>query len=392
MFVGALADLGAFDDGSILSILRSLPCADEFDISFSRVSKAGIAATKFGVEIHGHHVGHEHHHGRSVPEIRALLEGAPWPSGVFDKIMAVFGRVAEAEGKIHGKPASEVHFHEIGAVDSIVDIAAACCAVEKLGVSEIRASAPVDGCGTVRCEHGVLPVPTPATLEILRGVPIQQCSEPHELITPTGAALLAEFAGSFAGMGHAIPERIGYGAGTRELASRPNVLRAVLARTEAVEEAGRVLVIETHLDDMSPELVAEAQLALLAEGALDVTVAHVTGKKNRSGLMLTALAKPEDLDRLTAQILTRTTAFGVRYHEALRRVLRRETREAATPWGPVQVKVGYLDGRPVQVSPEFEAVRATAVAAGVAPKEVYAAAAAAVAETMRADQSPKKHE
>ena len=300
-----------------------------------------------------------------------------------EKSIAVFRRVAEAEGKVHGMPTEEVHFHEVGAVDSIVDIIGGCIALELLGKPRVLAAPVIEGTGWVNCAHGRFPVPTAATLEILgaRGVSVNQCDEPHELVTPTGAALLAEFAESFALMRGVIPERIGYGLGTRDMNTRPNVLRSVLGQAEAAIEAkpldwerDTVTVIETNLDDINAEHLGHFVETALEAGALDVFHTSIQMKKNRPGVLLTVLCAEADADRFSEIILRETTALGVRRHAADRRKLRREVVTVETPLGQVRVKLGRLNGELVQAAPEYESCRAVAAKAGVPLKAVYAAA------------------
>ena len=406
MFIGALLDLGV-DFKQFERELAKLGL-DEYHLHVSRQQRSHVAGTKFDVHLeeehdhqheeghahdhgHGHHHHHEeakqhhaHEHGRNFADIRALIEKSDLSPWVKQKSVAVFRRVAEAEGKIHGHAAEEVHFHEVGAVDSIVDIVGACVALELLGKPRVIAAPVVEGTGWVKCAHGRFPVPTPATLEILgaRGVPLAQCDEPHELVTPTGAALLAELAESFGLMRGLTPRKIGYGLGTRENKTRPNVLRAVLCdATESSThdwETDTVAVLETNLDDMNAELLGNFMTKALAGGALDVFHTPVQMKKSRPGVLLTVLCAEADADRFSELMLRETTAFGVRRHVADRRKLRREIISVKTPFGDVQVKLGRLDGRVVQGSPEFESCRAVAESAGATVKEVYEAACRAV--------------
>ncbi len=299
----------------------------------------------------------------------------------------MFHRLAVAEGKIHGCPPELVHFHEVGALDSIVDIVGACIGLDYFGRPRVRAGRVIEGTGLVRCAHGPMPLPAPATLEVLaaRKIPITQCEEPHELITPTGAALLAEFAESFGPMEELSGAQIGYGLGTRENHTRPNVLRAVLGEeSSATESTGSaathdwetdvITVLETNLDDATPEVIGHVAESALAAGALDVFHVPVNMKKNRPGILLTVLCEPDAADRFTELILTETTAFGVRRSRTERRKLRREFRKVTTPYGEVTVKIGSLDGRAVQTAPEYESCRRAAAAAGVPLKAVMEAA------------------
>ncbi|MDD5199350.1 MAG: nickel pincer cofactor biosynthesis protein LarC [Terrimicrobiaceae bacterium] len=383
MAVGALCDLGA-DQKALASELEKLGLGGEFHLHFSRQIRCGIEGVKFDVHLreHSHSHGHPHHdhgdephaHGRSFADIRALIEAGGLSSFVKSRAVAVFQRIAVAEGKIHGMLPEEVHFHEVGAVDSIVDIVAFCLALESLGAPRVIASALVEGTGTIHCAHGHFPLPAPATLEILAGIPLGQIEEPMEFITPTGAALLAEFAVSFGPMPALAVERIGYGAGTRDTPHRPNVLRAVLGETSEDAESDTVTEIESNLDDLSPELLAAATAKLLDAGALDVFVAPIHMKKNRPAFRLTVLTEPARADEFARLILRETSAFGVRMHDCRRLKLRREIVAVGTPFGAVEIKRGWLGDELVQAAPEFESCRRAAEAAGASVREVYLAA------------------
>lgn len=295
------------------------------------------------------------------------------------KAVAVFRRIAEAEGRIHGHPPEEVHFHEVGAIDSIVDIVGACLALEALGKPRVLASAVTDGTGWLDCQHGRLPLPAPATLAILgtRGVPITQCEEPFELVTPTGAALLAEFVENFGPLVDFKPVRIGFGVGTRQLKHRPNVLRAVLGEAGAADrdwEVDRVGLLETNLDDLPAEVLGHFMEQAFARGALDVFYTAIQMKKNRPGILLSVLCQPGQEDLFTELILCETSAFGVRRSLLERRKLRREFRTVETSFGPLTVKLGYLNGRVLHATPEYESARQLALQAGVPLHQVYAAA------------------
>jgi hypothetical protein len=303
---------------------------------------------------------------------------------VKQKAEAVFRRVAVAEAKVHGLEVERVHFHEVGALDSIVDIVGACVALEALGRPRVLASAMVEGTGFVRCAHGRLPLPAPATLEILaaRGLPLAQCEEPHELVTPTGAALVAEFAEQLGPLPPFAATKIGYGLGTRENLTRPNVLRVLLGEATAREphdwECDTVAVLETNLDDLSPELLGSFVDRALAARALDVFHTPIQMKKNRPAVKLTVLCAPEEAERFTAMMLRETSAFGVRRVTAERRKLRRESVSVTTPFGEVAVKLGRLDGQVVQAAPEYESCRVLAERVQVPVKQVYEAALRAI--------------
>jgi hypothetical protein len=316
-----------------------------------------------------------------------MISYSPLSAWVREKAVAVFRRIAVAEGKIHGQPPEEVHFHEVGAVDSIVDIIGACIALEMLGKPRVLAAPVVEGSGFVNCAHGRFPIPAPATLNILtqRGVPISQCEEPSELVTPTGAALLAEFAETFGPMQQIIPEKIGFGLGTRNNRTRPNVLRAILGRSgqechpsNLDWESDTIAVLETNLDDINSEILGYVVEKCFAAGALDVFHTSIQMKKNRPGVLFTVLSPAAKQDSLTELLLRETTALGVRRSVAERRKLRRQVLKVKTEWGEVAVKIGMLNGERIQASPEFESCRALAEKTGAPLKEIYAAAQAAL--------------
>lgn len=414
MFVGALIDLGV-DARRLERELKKLKL-DGFHLHVSRGQKSGIAGTKFDVHLtdahdHDHAHGQEHHHHdkphalrithhvhgdlRTFADIKRLISQSKLSAWVRQKSIAVFQRIAEAEGKIHGMPSGKVHFHEVGAVDSIVDIVGGCLALEMLGKPRVLAAPVVEGTGWIRCAHGRFPIPAPATLAILgdRRIGVTQCDEPHELVTPTGAALLAEFAESFGPMTGLVAERIGFGLGTRDNKTRPNVLRAVLggagtaisnrksqisnpAGTEAGHdwETDTVAVLETNLDDISGELLGHFVETALAAGALDVFYTPIQMKKSRPGVLLTVLCAEADADKFTELMLRETTAFGVRRTLVERRKLQREFVEATTAYGKIKIKLGKLDGEVVQAKPEFESCRRVAAKAGVSVRQAAEAA------------------
>ena len=393
MFLGAMIDLGV-DFAALESELKKLD-VDGYRLHSARKQKANIDGVKFDVElllmpISSPTAGlspamhdHSHEHARDFSQIKELIRTSGLSDWVKEKSIAVFQRVAVAEGKVHGMPPEEVHFHEVGAVDSIVDIIGACIALEMLGKPRVLSAPVVEGTGWVYCAHGRFPVPTAATLEILgaRGVAVTQCEEKSELVTPTGAALLAEFAESFDGMQGLVPDKIGYGLGTRDCKTRPNVLRACLGESESSSEAlaldwetDRVAVLETNLDDISSEVLGHFLELALAAGALDVFYTPIQMKKSRPGALLTVLCAEADADRFTESILRETTAFGVRRTFAERRKLKREIKTVETEHGPVEVKIGLLNGKAIQIAPEYESCRALAEKAGVPLKAVQAAA------------------
>jgi pyridinium-3,5-bisthiocarboxylic acid mononucleotide nickel chelatase len=414
MFIGALIDLGV-DARKLERELEKLGL-DGYHLHVGRRQKSGIEGVKFDVHLadahdHGHHHvhghehdhDHEHHHhdhgdehehhhhddSRTFTEIKKLITKSKLSPWVKQKAVAVFQRIADAEGKIHGKPPEEVHFHEVGAVDSIVDIVGACIGLELLGKPRVLAAPVVEGLGWVDCAHGRFPVPAPATLAILgaRGIGVTQCDEPQELVTPTGAALLAEFVENFGPMSGLVAEKIGFGLGTRDNRTRPNVLRAVLATKPGTRnpepgthdwQTDTIAVLETNLDDINAEILGAFVEQAFAAGALDVFHTPIQMKKNRPGVLLTVLCAEADADRFSELILRETSAFGVRRHLAERRKLRREFKTVKTPFGDITVKLGKLGGEIVQAAPEFESCRKAAAKAKVPLKKVYEAAIASL--------------
>jgi hypothetical protein len=424
MFIGALIDLGA-DARQLERELKKLKLGG-YHLHVARKQKSGIAGVKFDVHLadaHEHHHehdshvrssafrrhgpanagtpnNHDHHHhdgNRTFAEIKKLIGRSKLSAWVKKKSVAVFQRIAEAEGKIHGLPPGKVHFHEVGAVDSIVDIVGACIALELLGKPRVLAAPVVEGTGWVDCAHGRFPVPAPATLAILgaRGVGVTQCNEPHELVTPTGAALLAEFVENFGPMQNLVAEKIGFGLGTRDNQTRPNVLRTVLGKCDACRVTGdvahgavsrhpspvtrhpldwetdRIVVLETNLDDVSGEILGYFVEAALAAGALDVFHTPIQMKKNRPGVLLAVLCAETDADKFSEMILRETSAFGVRRTLAERRKLRREFTKIKTPFGEVTLKIGRLNGKVIQAAPEFESCKKLAVQAKIPLKRIY---------------------
>lgn len=433
MFIGALLDLGV--DFRQLEYGLAKLNLDGYRLEHRRAVKCGIEGVKFDVHLtglptppaddgpdyHAHSHSHSHSHGpgdhshshgpgdpahshdgsRNFAQIKALIRASTLSDWVKDKSIAIFHRIAVAEGKIHGMPLDLVHFHEVGAVDSIVDILGGCLGLELLGKPHVLASAVVEGTGWVRCAHGRMPLPAPATLEILgaRGIAISQCEEPRELITPTGAALLAEFAESFGPMTGLIAERVGYGVGTRDNDTRPNVVRAALgevpsskSKVQSLEPANpnetavppahdwdtdTIAVLETNLDDINAEILGAFVERALGAGALDVFHTPIQMKKNRPGVLLTVLCATADADKFSELLLRETSAFGVRRTLAERRKLKREFLSVKLPQGDVSVKLGKLDGAVVQVAPEFESCKQLAAQAGQPLKTIYGAAFAA---------------
>ncbi len=337
------------------------------------VKRHGIAARHVCVDV-GPEAQKKHRH---LHHIEKIIAEARLPEPVATRALAVFRRLAEAEAAVHATTIEKVHFHEVGAADAIVDIVGACAGLHALGVQRCFASAVPTGHGTVTCEHGVMPVPAPATARLLVGVPLAECEEPGELTTPTGAALVATLCESFGPPPAMRLIAAGIGAGTREGRTRANILRVLIG--ELTDEAGAeqdvVTVLEAQLDDCPAQTVAYAAERLIEAGALDAYVVPIIMKKGRAGQLMTVLARPEDAAALTAAIFSETTTLGVRRSEARRAKLARRHETVATAFGPVRVKVALdAGGRPSGAWPEYEDCAAAARSAGVSLRRVQEAA------------------
>jgi pyridinium-3,5-bisthiocarboxylic acid mononucleotide nickel chelatase len=416
MFMGALVDAGAPID-LLQKTAASLGLGAELQVT--RVSRSGIQATKIDVMVdgrlhepvqpsgpieheHNHHHehsthhhepdhkhdhDHKHEHGRSLPEIRALLMHANLTGCARDLSLRTFGLLAEAEGRIHGIPAEKVHFHEVGGIDAIVDIACSAAAADALDLDAWYCSAVNVGSGFVNCAHGRFPVPAPATAELLKNLPTYSAHVQAELVTPTGAALLRALDCRFESTPMMRTRAIGYGAGTRDPDRFPNVLRVSVGEVaNASPQIGgqigeKVTVLECAVDDLSPQILAHTAQLALERGALDVMSAPVTMKKGRLGTLLTVLCKPGDADRLQQLIFRETTTLGIRVREENRVILAREITPVQTDFGVIHIKTGIKtdsgQGEEWNAAPEFEDCRRAAAAFDVPLKTVMQAALAA---------------
>jgi len=317
---------------------------------------------------------HAHHVHRTLAEIAALIDGSLLSAAGKDRAKALFARMGDAEAAIHGTTRDRVHLHEVGALDSIVDIVGAVFALEAIGADEIVCSPLNVGSGTVKTAHGLYPVPAPATMALLDGVPIYAGPQQAELVTPTGALLVSSYATSYGPVPAMRPRRVGYGAGTRDFPETPNVLRVLLGEGTARAAAHAVTVIECEIDDMTPQIFGALMDRLLAEGALDVFYTAVQMKKNRPGTLLTVVSPPSKREALTALVFRETTTIGVRYREMARECLDREEQRVATPYGEVRMKIARRNGELLNASPEFDDVLAIARREGRPVKDVQAAA------------------
>lgn len=340
---------------------------------------------------HGHAHGHAHTHShehRGLNEIHALLTTAPISERSRALALAVFQELAVAEAHIHGKTPESVHFHEVGAWDSIADIVGACLALEQLDIAGVSCGPLPAGCGTLKCAHGEMPNPAPATQELLSGMKVVQTDEPFELVTPTGAALLRVWSRTLATVPTATAVvKSAFGFGTLKLNARPNVLRATMLRAVATSEpttpAADLLVLETNLDDTNPEWLGGLITELLQRGARDVWHTPIVMKKGRLGTMLSVLAPHDTADVLRDWIFRATTTFGIRSYAVERTVLERHHEEVVTPWGSVSVKVGLLDGTPITAKPEFEVCRKLAQEHDLTTRRVCQSAHTLIAQQLK---------
>jgi len=380
MFLGMFLALGVSPE--VVREAAASVAPGEFELAVTGALRGGIKGTMVDVRVSGHdnadgdHSPHSHH-GRRLADVLELIDAAGLDARVAERSAAVFRSLAEAEGRVHGIPAAEVHFHEVGAVDSIVDVVGSCAALQALGVERVTSSAVATGTGTVICDHGELPVPAPATVELLKGIPTRPTAVQAELTTPTGAALLREFVDEFAPPPAGAPVAQGYGAGSRDEPGRADLLRGVIYEPAAAATDERMVVTEAVIDDMTGEIAGELHERLAAAGAVEVALSHVGLKKSRPGLRVTALSAPGAAEAVAEAMLRHSTTLGCRRWEVGRRVLERRFAEVETPWGAVRVKLGIMGGETVNAAPEYEDCRRLADEAGVPTKTVFAAALAA---------------
>ncbi len=361
MLVGALADAGA-DQGAIAAAIASLQI--DASVSFEKLKRGGIAATKY----HVHWPEQKSH--RHLSGIVKIIDRGALSDRARRNAHAIFRKLGEAEAEAHQVPIEKVHFHEVGAVDSIADIVGACVAFDQLDVASVYCSPVNVGSGTVETEHGVLPVPAPATARLLTGAPIYAQGPAMELTTPTGAAVAVTLAERFGPLPPMKVARTGHGAGTREFSGQPNVLRVILGETTPADEALTVSVIEANIDDLNPQVLAWSAERLLESGALDVTIEPILMKKGRPGNLLRVIARPEDREMLAQQVFAETSTLGVRVYSAERRVRARTFTEVDTPYGRIKIKVSS-EG---DFAPEYEDCRKLAIQSGVPLKQIIAEA------------------
>lgn len=373
MFLAALLDAGLAPE-RLFTELKKIPLGF-YEFKRTRAVRGGLVGTLVDIRVPGQQP--ERHLG----DIERVLQESTLAETVKNQALKIFGRLAEVEGKLHNRAPSEVHFHEVGAVDAILDIVGACAGLALLEISELICSPLNVGGGRVETEHGMLPVPAPASAELLKEIPIYSSGVEGELVTPTGAAIVATLARSFGPMPPIKVERIGYGAGAKDFPKHPNVARLFVGQSiEPVRaEAGAagdevVSVIEANLDDMSPQLYGYLVEQALAAGALDVTCSSIQMKKNRPGLEVSILCKPELSEALTQLLFEQTTTIGLRIYEARRKVLERELVSVETAYGTVRIKVAKRHGKVVNIAPEYEDCQRLATEKSAPLKQVILAA------------------
>ncbi len=427
MFLGALVDAGVAPR-VLEETVEALGVGARLEIS--RVERSGISAIKVDVYVdgekdlpreeywelqkHEHEHSHEHHghapslpgessrasrplphehlhshqHSRGLSEIREVISAASISESAKETAIAIFEALGRAEAKIHNTSIDGVHFHEVGAVDAMVDIVCAAVGAEALGVDEIICSALNVGGGMITCAHGTFPIPAPATVELLKGAPVYSSGLPAELVTPTGAAIAKTLASRFAAFPEMKIEKSGYGAGSRDFPGHPNVVRLTVGESASNALAAKtaletVTALEANLDDLNPQVFGYVMERLFEEGALDAFVMPVQMKKNRLGTLLTVLCKPEDANRLAQVIFSETTTLGVRRRDEMRQTLARRWENVRTPWGEVRMKIASMNGTVANYAPEYEDCRRIAVEHRVPLKTVMSEAARAYLGTDR---------
>lgn len=372
MILGAM--VGAGVDPNALREQLSLLNVEGFKIGFESVDRSGLSATYARVE-----TVHEHKH-RHLSDIRRIIEASGVTDGAKDLSLRIFTRLAEAEARVHNEPIEKVHFHEVGALDAIVDVVGAAICFDLLKIERFVSSPLHVGSGVIEMAHGRFPVPPPAVTELLRGVPFYSGDVKGELLTPTGAAIITTVCSEYGPIPRIKTDRTGYGAGTREYENFPNVLRVLVGETETNDAASeRLWMLETNLDDASPQIVGHVMDRVFEAGALDCYFTAVQMKKNRPGVLLSVLCGPAEKEAVMKLLFTETTTLGIRSYEVERRALRRSVVQVETQYGPIFVKVAYLNGSVVNEMPEFEQCREAAIRANVPLKVVEEAARVALA-------------
>lgn len=373
MILGAMVAAGV--DPNFLREQLSLLPVKGFSVDFETVNRSGLSATYARVE-----TAHEHKH-RHLSDIKEIIEGSSLSGAVKQRAVQIFTRLAEAEARVHNEPVDHVHFHEVGALDAIVDVVGAAICFDALQIERFVCSPLHVGSGMVQMAHGKFPIPPPAVAELLKGVPFYSTDLKGELLTPTGAAIITTVCSEYGPIPQMTTDSTGYGAGTRQYENFPNVLRVLVGETESggpTEE--RLWMIETNLDDASPQIIGHVMDRVLELGALDCFFTPVQMKKNRPGVLLSILCAPREREVVMKLLFTETTTLGIRSHEVARRALQRSVVQVETQYGPIDVKVAHLDGRVVNEMPEFEQCREAAARANVPLKVVEETARVALAK------------
>ncbi|HYN84709.1 MAG TPA: nickel pincer cofactor biosynthesis protein LarC, partial [Pyrinomonadaceae bacterium] len=352
MTLGALVAAGV-DERELRDGVELLG-VEGFELRFERVDRSGISAVR------AHVATRDEHHHRHLSDILKIIGASRLGDTVKERASNIFRRLAEAEARVHNVPVERIHFHEVGALDAIVDVVGACVGFELLGAGRFVSSALHVGSGTVLMEHGRFPVPPPAVAELLKGAPVYSTDIAGELVTPTGAAIVSTLCESFGPLPPMRVEATGYGAGGREYENFPNVLRLIVGEAEGASggEDERLLMVETNIDDLSPQTLGYLMDKAFEAGALDCFFTPVQMKKNRPGVLVSVLCRPAEREKLLALLFAETTTLGVRTHEVARRALARETVRVATEYGEIDVKAARLAGRLVGAKPEHEQCRA----------------------------------
>jgi pyridinium-3,5-bisthiocarboxylic acid mononucleotide nickel chelatase len=379
MFMAAMLDAG-LEPKRLFEELKKISLGF-YEFKRTRVMRGGLAGTFIEIRDPGKHP------ARHLAQIEKLINESTLSDSVKAGALKIFGRLAEAEGKLHNMPPGEVHFHEVGALDAIIDFVSACAGLELMEISELVCSSLNVGGGRVEAAHGTLPVPAPATAELLKGLPVYSSGNDGELVTPTGAAIVSTLAASFGPMPAMKVERIGYGAGKMNFPKHPNLARLFVGQREEIglPEVGApgdelVSMIQANLDDMSPQLYGYFVEQAMAAGALDVTCSPVQMKKNRPGLEVSIMCETSKSDALAQLLFEQTTTIGLRIFEARRKVLDRELVSVETPHGPVRVKVAKHNGKVVNAAPEYEDCQRIAAEKSVPLKEIILAAQVAYSQ------------
>jgi uncharacterized protein (TIGR00299 family) protein len=364
MFIGALIDAGLPLE-ELRKVFQSLPL-EGYSLEATREERNLLFGTRFKVKVTGDPQPH-----RRFSDIRDLIRAGNLSPSVREKSIAIFESIALEEGKIHGCPAEEVHFHEVGAIDSIVDIVGSVLGMEYLGIGTACASSLPLGSGFVETAHGRIPLPAPATVALLRGIPVHDSGLKEELVTPTGAALVKGLVHSFGSLPPMVIEKVGYGVGSRNLADRPNLLRILIGQAQGGANEETVVILEANLDDTNPEWLGFLMERLFEAGALDVVFSPGYMKKNRPAVLVHVMGKPHQKDQLMDLLFSESTTLGVRFHFTQRRILERSSVEMDSPWGRMKVKKVFRPDGSFHLLPEFEECRRIAKEKGLPMKDVY---------------------